>query len=132
MKKLLTRLPAWTLTITVSLVILYLTLVPRPIPAEMVPMFPGADKIVHGIMFGALAGAIVLDRFRRYGCGRARVFTALAALIAFVAGGVIELLQGAMDMGRGREVMDLVADGIGAWLGAVLAAAIGNKMFCNK
>lgn len=129
MKNFLTRLPAWTLTVVVSIAILYLTLVPRPVPDDMIPPIPGLDKIVHALMFGGLAGAIVLDRTRRHGCSRLRPLASLAAVIAMAAGGVIELLQGAMGMGRGMEVTDFIADGIGAWLGAVTAVALSRKLF---
>ena len=44
------RLPAFTATVIVIVVILYLTLVPRPLPDTGISLFQGADKIVHAAM----------------------------------------------------------------------------------
>ena len=117
MTKFLQNLPPWSMTTAVSLVILYLTLVPQPLPEDTPPLFPGADKLVHAIMFGALAAAIVLDA-RRRGTAACRRMEILAGVISSVAGGLIELLQWWMDAGRSGETVDFAADVAGACLGA--------------
>ncbi len=118
MIKFLIRLPAWVLTGIIVTLIAYLTLVPRPLPDVDIKLFPGVDKVVHAIMFGALSGAILLDWSRR------RSFKSLTLMIggiAFVvsslAGGLIELLQGAMGLGRGCDQWDFAADCVGAFIG---------------
>ena len=45
-------------------VILYATLNDNPLGADELPIFPGADKVIHAIMFGGLFSAISFDRFR--------------------------------------------------------------------
>lgn len=113
-------IPRWVPTGAVSASIMYLTLVPRPLPDDMPELFPGADKVVHALMFGALAGAIVLDRRRGSDSLRWGRVALWSAVIASAAGGVIELLQGAMGMGREGDWMDFIADIIGAAIGAVI------------
>ncbi len=90
------------MTAVVVLAILWLTLAPKPLPDSDVHWFEGADKVVHGCMFGGLFFVMGLDWVisgRKLGLP---VGMALAGVcVAF--GGGIELVQGAMDMGRGRH-----------------------------
>ncbi len=117
-------MPPWTLTIAVSIIILYLTLVPRPVPADLTEPFPGADKIVHGIMFASLAAAIVIDKGRSVRTVPSRTIALTAALISTISGALIELLQLWMDMGRGCEMTDFIADTIGAFTGGWIGIQI--------
>lgn len=126
MRRLYYSLPGWVLTVVVSLAILYLTLVPRPLPEVDLPLFPGVDKLVHAIMFGGLAGAIVLDWSRWRGVALSARYLIVAALVSTLAGGLIELLQLVMAMGRGCELWDFVADGVGAFLGAWVARPVAR------
>lgn len=121
MKRVFAKLPPWTLTIVVLAMILYLTLVPRPLPDTDIELFAGADKVVHGIMFGALAGALGIDVARRRGAVAVTwLFVVLSWLAVSAVGGLIELAQGAMAMGRGCEFWDFVADVAGAALGTIV------------
>ncbi len=43
----LNRIPPMLPTIVVTIVILYLTLFPDPVPSDVIPLFPYADKVVH-------------------------------------------------------------------------------------
>ena len=127
MRRLYCSLPDWALTVVVSLAILYLTLVPRPLPDVDIPLFPGVDKLVHAIMFGGLAGAVVLDWSRWRGMVSLSVRSiVVAALVSTLAGGLIELLQLVMAMGRGCELWDFVADGVGAIIGAWVARPVAR------
>ncbi len=127
MRRLYYSLPGWVLTVVVSLAILYLTLVPRPLPDVDLPLFPGVDKLVHAIMFGGLAGAVVLDWSRWRGRVSLSVgCLVVAALVSTFAGGIIELLQLMMALGRGCELWDFVADGAGAFLGAWVARPVAR------
>lgn len=108
-------LPPHTLTVIIGCIILYLTLMPDPVPENDLALIPHIDKLVHAIMFGSLAVAIALDRSRSRGLESLTWgFLTLCAVIATVAGGLIELLQGAMAMGRGCDTLDLGADFLGA------------------
>lgn len=128
MKRIIQILPPWTLTIVVSLLILYLTLVPKPLPEVDIPMFPGADKLVHAIMFGSLTGALGLDLARGRGGLDGLTPRRLVgfAIIATLAGGIIELLQAWMNLGRGCEIWDLVADGAGAVIAACVTRPVAG------
>lgn len=132
-KRTLQRWPPWILTIVVSLAILYLTLVPQPLPDDTPKLFPGADKVVHALMFGGLTFVILLDRQRRANCHPnkgdswntfwqplSKSFVWTVAAFSALVGIVIECLQWVMGLGRGFEVADIVADTIGSFVFATL------------
>lgn len=114
----LLRVPRWMLTVICSVAILWLTLAPKPIGDVEVPLFPGADKLVHAVMFGGLALCILLDTLRH---GRRwRPFSwkrwFVAAMISSLAGLLIEYLQLYTELGRSFEWTDWLADSGGAFL----------------
>lgn len=114
-QKTLTRLPSWILTISTTLLILWLTLAPDPLGEDSPRLFPGADKVLHALMFGFLTMMILLDRVRRKGWMPLRLpSVAGAALASAVLGGLVEVAQLEMQMGRGFEWADILADTIGA------------------
>lgn len=116
-KLLLGKLPPWTLTIVCFLAICWLTLAPHPLPDNDIPLFPGADKLVHAIMFGGFTFCIILDWNRRHGwpvgISKADWY---APDFASALGIITELLQKEMNAGRSGDVWDLVADITGAFL----------------
>lgn len=147
-QRLLVKLPSWLLTIIVILVILYLTLWPDPLPDDTPHLFPGADKVVHALMFGGLTLVILIDR-QRYTAGSGKPghsdndtadsihdadhsvdsvswpplkpgFVWPVALASSLFGAVIECLQWGMGLGRGFEAGDIVADTVGSFLFAAL------------
>ena len=125
MKRFLQKMPPWTLTVVVVVLIIYLTLVPQPLPETDIQLFPGADKLVHAIMFGALAGAICLDVARRRGIEKLTTrFLSFCFLGTTIAGAVIEFLQKYMNVGRSCELWDFVADTSGALLAVIIARPI--------
>lgn len=121
------HIPPFSATLFVLIAILYLTLVPHPLPEEDMPSFPGADKVVHAVMFGGLALVALFDlrlsMRRRLGLGVCIVVTVLSTVL----GGCIELLQQAMSMGRGADWLDFLADAVGA-----LAALILWRRWANR
>lgn len=142
---LMRMLPCGLLTVAALGLLLWLTLAPKPLGDEELPMFPGADKLAHAVMFGGVYFVMMFDasewlRNRERGdaaAGRARkkavgAWVAPTAVIVCVAlGGGIELLQGAMGMGRGCEWWDFVADCVGvagsAWVTPAVIAALGPR-----
>lgn len=83
------------------------------VPGGRLPDVRVSDKTEHLVAFMMLAfwfGSIVVRR---------DLFWLVVALVAF--GGLIELAQGAMRLGRQADVRDLVADTIGVLLGLALA-----------
>ena len=62
--KILDRIPRFLTSAVVTAGVLYLTLAPRPFGSVRIPLFEGADKVVHFMMFFAMAFAYHFD-FRR-------------------------------------------------------------------
>lgn len=127
-KRALSKWPPWILTIVVSLAIIYLTLVPQPLGDDAPRLFPGADKVVHALMFGGLTFVILLDRQRRHSTLQhccdwkplCPAFVWTVAADSALAGIVIECLQYYMGLGRGFEMTDILADTIGSFVFARL------------
>ena len=125
--KILDRIPRFLTSAVVTAVVLYLTLAPRPFGSVRIPLFEGADKVVHFMMFFAMAFAYHFD-FRR---GKKPVDEARLMGWIFVSlsafGGLIELAQWKMRMGRSGDWYDLLADIAGAVYGIILAWLISAK-----
>lgn len=125
--KILDRIPWFLTSAVVTAGVLYLTLAPRPFGSVRIPLFEGADKVVHFMMFFAMAFAYHFD-FRR---GKKPVDEARLMGWIFVSlsafGGLIELAQWKMRMGRSGDWYDLLADIAGAVYGIILAWLISAK-----
>lgn len=111
----LSKLPPALLSLFTLVVILWLTLAPDPLGQNSPKLFSGADKIVHGVMFGFLASMFMLDWQRRH------LWTSMSLPMAIVAATVsssigiaIEYAQQFMKLGRGLEFADMIADTFGA------------------
>ena len=121
MKSSLSKLPAWLCSIITALVILWLTLAPRPLGEETPTLFPGADKVVHALMFGFLGTMMMLDWQRKHHwkpvfLNRILLSSTLSALLGIF----IEYAQESMGLGRGFDYGDMAADVIGAYIFALL------------
>jgi VanZ family protein len=101
------------LTLVIALAIAALTLTP---PGASEPGIAGGDKLVHFLAFAVLAMPMAYAR-------RLPLFLIILAGVAY--GGLIELIQ--PYVGRSGEWGDLLADGLGAFLGAWFAARMGCK-----
>lgn len=125
--KILDRIPRFLTSAVVTAGVLYLTLAPRPFGSVRIPLFEEADKVVHFMMFFAMAFAYHFD-FRR---GKTPVDEARLMGWIFVSlsafGGLIELAQWKMRMGRSGDWYDLLADIAGAVYGIILAWLISAK-----
>ena len=125
--KILDRIPRFLTSAVVTAGVLYLTLAPRPFGSVRIPLLEGADKVVHFMMFFAMAFAYHFD-FRR---GKKPVDEARLMGWIFVSlsafGGLIELAQWKMRMGRSGDWYDLLADIAGAVYGIILAWLISAK-----
>lgn len=113
----------WISTALVVLVILYLTLVPRPLPDNNIEI-PGLDKAVHAVMFGGLAFVACIDMAmrgrRRYGLLTSRMVWGVAIAVA-TFGGAVEIAQQSMGAGRSGDVWDFAADCAGVAVGILSA-----------
>lgn len=105
--------------------ILWLTLAPHPVGDVHVPLFPGADKLVHALMMATLTAALIWD-VRKHRRGKMPGWP----LILLIAIGVAlfswfdEWAQGAMRLGRTYDPLDLVADLTGIAVASVTALLI--------
>ena len=115
MRNLLGRFPKQFFSAATLILILWLTLAPKPLGEETPHLFPGADKVVHGLMFGFLVLMILLD-WKRKNEWHPTSWKRVAAAITFSAalGAFIEVCQLEMNMGRGFEWGDIIADSAGA------------------
>lgn len=113
------KFPAWILTIVTVAAILWLTLAPQPLGEITPPLFPGADKLVHAIMFGGLELMICLDYSRFKGWKRPGIsFLIFTSIGVILFGALIEFLQDTMNLGRSADYFDLIADGAGTIIAA--------------
>ena len=94
-----------------ALVSLYALFWPRPAGG---PLFPGSDKVVHLGLFLLLAATA---RWRFGAAGRV-----LGAVLAYAA--VSELVQAVGLSERSGDVLDLLADAVGAVAGWLLAGRV--------
>lgn len=128
--KWLRYIPRWGPTAVVLGVILTCTLLPGD-DLPQVPAFPGADKVVHALMFGVLAAVILYDIDVFSGRVRRGAYVA-AALISTIVGGCIELLQDAMGLGRTAEWLDFAADACGSFLLPLFVLPLINLILRNN
>lgn len=132
MKQIMLRLPQWLFTIIVLLAILYLTLVPKPLPDTNIRLFPHVDKVVHAIMFGVLYFCLVLDFLRNRALRHQSYIIPFSINITFILscialGGLIELIQSWLGLGRSCDIYDFYAD----TAGVILFATFSKKVVCS-
>ncbi len=131
----LMKWPNGIVTVIVVLLISYATLVPKPLGDNEIPLFPGADKVVHFIMFAVLSMAIAFDRGRYVGDYKLvevnRQALCFVVLVSSFFGGLIELLQGSMSLGRSSDLFDFIADLIGAVFGVILFYYLMRNLGCT-
>ena len=114
--------PPLILTCICTVAILYLTLVPKPLPDNDLQLIPGMDKIVHGIMFGGFVLCLFIDYARRHDYSIPSFQHAfLYVCTGILFGGMIEIAQLYMNLGRGGDFYDFIADSVGAILFAFLS-----------
>ncbi|MCM1111421.1 MAG: hypothetical protein NC336_09440 [Clostridium sp.] len=126
--------PGWLLTVLAVGLMLWLTLSPQPLPENDIELFPGADKLVHGLMFGGIAWLAGIDFIvrgeRHRSCNPLAVFV-VAAVAASLLGGAVEILQEGMALGRSGDLADWLADTAGAAL-AVPAGLLTVRGECRR
>ncbi|MDE6409436.1 MAG: VanZ family protein [Muribaculaceae bacterium] len=121
LKKIIQTLPPWILTGITLLIILWLTLSPRPFGSLETPFFSGADKLAHALMFGFLVAMMALDRTRKRDFHRlSPLYLICCAIFSSLLGVAIEYLQEALKTGRAFEYIDMVADSCGAFAAAFI------------
>ena len=110
MRKILDILPPFVLCISTALVVIYLTLMPKPLGDVHIPLFAGCCFVDY-------------KRWRMRNVALWAIFSAVAL------GAIVEVAQEAMGIGRSGDWIDFVADTAGGVLGCVLAIMINKKWF---
>ena len=119
--RILSHLPVGMLSAVLIGAVLWLTLASKPLGDDAPSFFPGADKIAHALMFGAIAGAVMLD-WQRAIRRRLPAGAIIAAGIGAAAfGAATEWMQDAMHAGRAFEWADMAADAAGAAIATLCA-----------
>ncbi len=108
------RLPRFTLSALAIGLLLVLTLMPRQTEPEQIAI-PNIDKVAHALMFGLVCCAILMDFGRKRGYVSLKMIISTAMAVTAL-GGVIELAQQTMGLGRSGEWADFIADAAGAFL----------------
>lgn len=122
------NISTWYPSAIVILAVIYLTCWPNPLHTENIPIFPGADKIVHAIMFGGLVGALNFDYYRSRHI--LPVKTRIIFLISsIVLGGITELVQSLDVVGRSCDVLDFCADAAGSVIAFFSAPPVVRAIF---
>ena len=133
MRKIIHKTPAWLYTVIVTLAIIYLTLVPKPLPDIQVPLWEHTDKVVHALMFGGFVAACCLDYMRKKQISHISKRIMLTIIIIATAfGGIIEILQNAMGLGRSGDYFDLIADFAGIIIFAAISPATVRRLFLQQ
>lgn len=121
MKKILVKINSGILSAICIFVILYLTLAPKPLP-DMDLGLDYSDKIAHLLLFFVATCIFYFDyiKYRYPRHPRLDVIIAIT-LSSVIFGGLIELLQELMGMGRHQDIYDFVFNTIGAILAFVIS-----------
>lgn len=119
--KIVDVVPAGVASAVVTIAVLYFSLSPRPVGAEMVGLFIGFDKVVHFLMYAIVTTVYLLDRVK-YCNPRSVGISAvtLLTLAAIVLGGVMEISQGLTGR-RTSDIYDFIANTAGALVAAAVA-----------
>ncbi len=120
MRKLIKSIPAGIASALTCLLIAYLSLDPNPLDINDVPLFPGSDKLLHAIMYCCATVVFLLDYAKSRLPHHTKINNEVAITAAtMVFGFVMEILQLVMRMGRSYDMLDVVANCIGAAMGFV-------------
>lgn len=124
----------WPTALTLA-VVLYATWWPDPMGENTIPLFPGADKLIHAVMMGGLAAAAMFDYKRTVVTRGVRLSIRVigAIVVATAIFSIIdEIVQGEMDLGRTCDFYDILADWGGIIIAALMAPPVINRIFRIK
>ena len=105
-----------------------------PFTSDMsLPRFPFRDKVIHALMYVALAFVLYADYTKSNRTTPiTRSICYIVFLFPFVYGGFIEIIQGAFFSPRTAEWLDWVADIAGSAVGFISAFYILKKTNGNR
>ena len=124
-------LKKWWPSIVTILVVLYATLWPDPTGDTDIMIFPGFDKLVHAIMMGGIASAVLFDH-RRFGKPLTMVYIVRVAVTIGIFSALDEYLQGVISPARTFDIWDIMANVGGILIASVTAPPVINRLFKKK
>ncbi|HEU4566348.1 MAG TPA: VanZ family protein [Gemmatimonadaceae bacterium] len=114
----------WAPSLAWAAVILVITSIPGPVLAPVSPYsFPGADKLVHATLYGVL-GWLVGRAAGVPATGRRIALLALVGIALFAA---LDEWHQHFILERSTELLDWLADSLGATCGLVAQAALRRE-----
>lgn len=131
-RKLIAKIPTGLISGLTIALILWLTLAPHPAGDIRLPLIPGADKVIHMVMFGFLTFVVLLEwmKHRRWAMLPLPLVGAVSIACALFGLGD-ELVQRAMGLGREFETLDILADTAGAIAAGGIWAMV-QKIFADN
>ena len=130
MLRFLRHIPPYIPTLLVYVIICYLSLDADPFhDSKRLFVFPGSDKVVHFIMYCGLTATFCFDYYRHRVVRSGSWLLPVALVVAIATGGVLELLQTHMGIGRTGEYVDFIANSLGAVVGLVAGRKIFARLF---
>lgn len=125
LNKIFKVIPLGVSSVIVLVLIAYLSLDRDPFDASKTILFPGADKVIHGIMYFTLSVVFCFDYIKQRGCRPIKTYClCICALVAFAYSVLMEYLQGIMDIGRSASIYDAIANFVGALLGLIFMKCV--------
>lgn len=119
--RIIRRIPTGLCSVLMTLVVAYLSLTSNTLSFGSLFNFEGADKVVHFFMYLALTIIYILDYAKARMPHHAKLDVEIVLTILAISIGVImELLQEFLGTGRSFELLDAVADAIGAIVALLL------------
>lgn len=122
-------IPPYLPTLLILGTICYISLNANPLPDDTRwLLFKGADKLIHFIMYIALTGTFCFDYYRRDSHRHALPTLIWALLAAILIGGILEIMQWQMALGREGDYIDFIANTLGAITGIIA----GHRIFAHS
>lgn len=109
----------YSLIVGLAIVILSLIPIPEVKPLEDVPF---VDKWTHLVMYGALAFAMWVDGMKK--TRNLWFFVFLTIALPAMLGGILEVVQPFVH--RSCEILDFIADSVGALLGTIAGLIVAR------
>jgi len=106
----------FSLLLTLAITLLSVLPIPEQAPLHDVPLI---DKWVHFLMYAALSLALWMDR-KGYRRQLPNKTYGMMFVLPTLLGCILELVQAYLTTCRSGELMDAIADGIGAFIGTVI------------
>lgn len=108
-------IPTWISSAIVFALIAYISLDSNPMDINRIKLFPGADKIIHFIMYFTFCTILILDYAKSKMPHHTKLNSEIAfTTFAFATGLAFEVLQGTITESRTFDVYDIMANTIGA------------------